>query len=100
MCVEILEEDVLHVTTAAKPHGVKERALRLLNSLEKPESANSVINSLNAIKERYRRMEGAWGEIMALGWHSLGSGTPLWQKTTPSFHFSFTSSKTKCDFQV
>lgn len=100
MWVQILEKDVLHVTTAAKTHGVRERGLRLVNSLEKLESENSIINSLNTIKECYSRMEGAWGEITALGWYSTSLGTPLRQKKKPGFHFSFTSSKTKCDFQV
>lgn len=91
-----MEKDVLHVTTPAKTHGVRGGGLRPVNSLEKPESVNSVINSLSTIKEHYRR---AWGgEVTALGWYSMAMGMPFQQKTNPSFHFSFASSKTKCDF--
>jgi len=61
MRVRILEKDALHVTTAAKTHGGREKGLRLVNSLEKPESLNSLISSLNALKERYKRTAGAGG---------------------------------------
>lgn len=42
---------------------------------------------------------GAWGQTTELGWNSTGSAMPLWQKTNPSFHFSFTSSKPNAIFQ-
>lgn len=91
-----MEKDVLHVTTPAKTHGVRGGGLRLVNSLEKQKPVNNMINSLSTIKQHY---SGAWGwEVTGLGWYSMAMGMPLWQKTNPSFHFSFTSSKTECDF--
>lgn len=74
------------------------RGLRLANSVAEQESLSSIISSLNAIKDCSGGQRGAWGELMAPGQYGEGRGTLLQQEASPSFHFSFTSSKPKCVF--